>query len=127
MGVRSLLRPARRSASAARLSAVVAVAALGLWASDALGLSWLATAHYQAHVSTDKPIYRVGEPVFFRTVVLDAYDHTPFPATTQAQVTVKGPGGGTVWRGVAYVQDAVSGAVWSIPVAATFTSEENME
>src|SRR6476620_5424029 len=34
---------------------------------------------FLAHVSTDKPIYRAGERVYVRGVVLNANDHKPLP------------------------------------------------
>ncbi len=37
------------------------------------------TGRYLTHLSTDKPIYRIGERVYIRGVLLDAHDHTPLP------------------------------------------------
>ena len=41
--------------------------------SEALG----GKERFLAHVSTDKPVYRSGEKVYVRAVLLHAADHTP--------------------------------------------------
>src|SRR5207237_10824529 len=44
-------------------------------------------------ISSDKPIYRGGERVYVRGVVLDAFQHTPVVQWTQATVEIRGPKG----------------------------------
>src|SRR5215468_3620018 len=74
---------------------------------------------YLTHVSTDKPIYRTGERVYVRGVVLGALDH--FPMTSPAGSTgmaffeIKGPKGDTVASGVSTTIDSVVGFSWDIP------------
>lgn len=70
---------------------------------------------YAAYVSTDKPIYRTGEKVYVRSVLLDAASRKPAPRQAPGQFEVKGPKGNTVAGGFAQTQDSVSGFVWDIP------------
>jgi hypothetical protein len=66
------------------------------------------------HVSTDKPVYKAGETVFVRGVVLDA--NTRVPANqTYAQVSIKGPKGEVLAGGSSLVQDGAFGFSWQIP------------
>src|SRR5690349_24656111 len=41
---------------------------------------------YLTHVSTDKPIYRTGERVYVRGVVLGANDHAPLSSPQGAKI-----------------------------------------
>jgi len=68
-------------------------------------------------VSTDKPIYREGEMVYVRGVILNARDHTPLKANEPATalIEVKGPKGDTVAQGNANAEDSVLGFHWPIP------------
>src|SRR5215467_10160184 len=66
---------------------------------------------YVTHISTDKPIYRTGEKVYVRGVILHSDGHTPM---TNVQVSrlapsfeIKGPKGETVASGVSTVVDSV--------------------
>src|SRR5689334_20774890 len=54
---------------------------------------------YLTHVSTDKPIYRPGEKLYVRGVVLRADGHTPANPTNPAYIEIKGPKGDTVASG----------------------------
>ncbi|MFT3712677.1 MAG: alpha-2-macroglobulin family protein [Archangium sp.] len=66
------------------------------------------------HVSTDKPVYKAGETVLVRGVVLDAA--TRVPAQQQyAQITIKGPKGEVLTGGGTLVQDGAFGFSWQIP------------
>jgi uncharacterized protein YfaS (alpha-2-macroglobulin family) len=69
------------------------------------------------HISTDKPIYRTGERVYVRGVVLNARTHAPLKdnAQVQALVEIKGPKGDTVASGRAASQDSVVGFQWDVP------------
>src|SRR5215470_7159279 len=68
---------------------------------------------YQIHVATDKPIYRTGERVYVRGVLLRADGHTPLtgpPGSTGiASFDIKGPKGDTVASGVSTIVDSVVG------------------
>ncbi len=70
---------------------------------------------YLTAVSTDKPIYRPGETVWVRGVLLHAFDHTPLRDAASATIEVKGPKGETVAAGGAASQDSVWGFAWQIP------------
>ncbi|MFP4055357.1 MAG: MG2 domain-containing protein [Candidatus Brocadiia bacterium] len=72
---------------------------------------------YLTHVSTDKPIYRTGESVYIRAVLLDAIDHTPLPEDEQARafVEIKGPKGDAVASGHVASHDSVVGFRWPVP------------
>jgi len=72
---------------------------------------------FLTHLSTDKPIYRPGERLYVRGVLLSAADHTPLKANEQAQafIQVKGPKGDVVASGQAGTQDSVLGFAWDIP------------
>ena len=74
---------------------------------------------YLTHISTDKPIYRTGERVYVRGVVLGANDHVPLTspqgATGRVSFQIKGPKGETVTSGASAVIDSVVGFSWDIP------------
>ena len=74
-------------------------------------------ARYLAHVSTDKPVYKPGENVYLRGVVLHANTRKPLEATAQtsAMVQIKGPKGEIVSSGYAGSQDSVIGFSWPVP------------
>ncbi|MEM9415027.1 MAG: MG2 domain-containing protein [Planctomycetota bacterium] len=82
---------------------------------DALG----GEARYLTHLSTDKPIYRAGETVFVRGVVLDAFDHTPLPEEenniARPTVEIKDPKGAVVVSGQTGMQDSTLGFSWEVP------------
>ena len=69
------------------------------------------------HVSTDKPMYREGETVYLRAVVLEAHRHTPLAQGTWAQAVIEivGPKGETVATLSTEAQDSVAGAAWAVP------------
>src|SRR5262249_32252068 len=68
---------------------------------------------YLTHVSTDKPIYRTGERVYVRGVVLGANDHAALAssqgATSRVSFEIKGPKGDTVTSGASAIIDSVVG------------------
>lgn len=70
---------------------------------------------YLAHVSTDKPVYRGGEKVYVRAVILHAADHTPAARAQAAVVRILGPKGETVATAQAAVEDGVCGFAWEVP------------
>ena len=70
---------------------------------------------YLAHVSTDKPVYRGGETVYIRAVVLHATDRTPLPSRPHGHYQIKGPKGNVVASGYAETRDSVTGLSWPVP------------
>ena len=72
---------------------------------------------YLTHLSTDKPLYREGETVYARGVILDAHDRTPLPDDQRAMATfeIVGPKGDTVARGQTASDDATLGVSWKVP------------
>jgi len=76
---------------------------------------------YLAHIATDKPIYRTGEKLYVRGVVLRADGHSPIASpqgstgTGTASFEIKGPKGDTVASGVSAIIDSVVGFGWDIP------------
>ena len=66
-------------------------------------------------ISTDKPIYRGGERVYIRGVLLDAFKHTPVTEWTQASVEIRGPKGDVVVSGFTQPQDGTWSFAWDVP------------
>src|SRR5205085_2704070 len=95
------------------LSAFLVIPAICLLAADT---AQDATS-YLGHVTTDKPIYRIGEQAFIRAVVLSANDHKPFADAqqTNAVLTVTGPKGETLATSYSQIQDSVAGFQWLVP------------
>lgn len=65
-------------------------------------------------MSTDKPVYKVGETVFVRGVVLDSSTRVPLSGQPAA-VTIKGPKGEVITAGNSMLQDGSFGFSWVIP------------
>jgi alpha-2-macroglobulin-like protein len=65
-------------------------------------------------ISTDKPVYKAGETVYVRGIVLDARTRA---ATVQsyAQVSIKGPKGEVLMAGASQVSDGAFGFSWKVP------------
>lgn len=72
---------------------------------------------FLAHVSTDKPIYKPGEEVRVRAVVLHALTRRPHPGPAYAMIEVLSPRGDKVARGSAQVENGSLG--WSWPIEPT--------
>lgn len=70
---------------------------------------------YLTHVGTDKPIYRLGEKVYVRGVVLRADNHAPLKDQANAMVEIRGPKGEVLAGGMSQVQDGVAAFAWEIP------------
>ncbi|MBI3178776.1 MAG: A-macroglobulin complement component, partial [Deltaproteobacteria bacterium] len=70
---------------------------------------------YLTYVSTDKPIYREGESVRVRAVLLHAFNRKPYPAWAQAQLQVLGPKGDSVFNTQVQLQEGILGFAWPIP------------
>jgi len=70
---------------------------------------------YLAYVSTDKPIYRAGETVYLRAVVLDARTHKPFAAEQLwATLEILGPKGETITSSGMQTQGEALGTSWPV-------------
>ena len=70
---------------------------------------------YLTYVSTDKPLYRPGETLRVRGVILNAADNTPLAQAVHAVVAIEGPKGDNVASGFMQSQDSVGGFSWVIP------------
>jgi uncharacterized protein YfaS (alpha-2-macroglobulin family) len=71
---------------------------------------------YLTHITTDKPIYRTGENLYVRGVLLHAEGHAP-GATGTASFEIKGPKGERITAGTASIIDSIVGFSWSIPAS----------
>jgi uncharacterized protein YfaS (alpha-2-macroglobulin family) len=73
--------------------------------------------HFLAYLSTDKPIYRDGEKVYLRAVVLNADDHRPLPQNqpAMAALQITGPKGEILFNSWAGSEDSVAALNWDIP------------
>jgi len=70
---------------------------------------------FHTFISTDKPLYRSGENVYIRGVLLDASSHEPVPSLrTQVYLQVKGPRGQNVSSGYTSIQDSVWSFGWKV-------------
>ena len=70
---------------------------------------------YAAFVSTDRAIYRAGDTVYARAVVLDTQHHTPWPQQINARAALKGPQGNVVTEGWVDGSDGTVGFGWPVP------------
>jgi len=70
---------------------------------------------YLTFVTTDKPLYRPGEQVLVRGLVLEALSRKPYPGFLQAQIELKGPKGDVIAHDTVSTQDPVWGYAWPIP------------
>lgn len=72
---------------------------------------------YLAYTSTDKPVYREGESLYLRTVVLNAHDNTPFMESNDViNVKIVSPKGDVVHEEYSYGIDSSNGYQWTVPV-----------
>ncbi len=72
---------------------------------------------YLTSVSTDKPIYRAGDKVYVRGVLLNAANHKPLAEgqSSNATIEIKGPKGDIVTSSNTTAQDSAWGFAWEIP------------
>ncbi len=72
---------------------------------------------YLTFISTDKPIYRAGENVYVRGVLLSASDHKPIADAQGGSATIEitGPKGEVVAGGTVSSQDSAWGFSWKVP------------
>src|SRR5262245_31185665 len=81
--------------------------------SQALG----GTERYLTYVSTDKPIYREGETLYVRGVILHHATRKPLPDETRVHAVIEiiGPKGDAVAAGAVAAGDGVLGFSWQVP------------
>ncbi len=118
----------RRVAWRAASAVAVGMAVAGVWAGPRAAGQYRVgadghvsgTAAYLTHVSTDKPMYRGGERVYLRGVVLAGADGRPPTGGRPGQqlVTIGGPKGEQVAQGYADVRDGVAAFAWDVPADA---------
>jgi hypothetical protein len=70
---------------------------------------------YLAHISTDKPIYRPGETLYLRSVLLHAFKHMPLKGASYAHVKIANSRGSAVMESDFRIDDSAGGASWAIP------------
>ena len=70
---------------------------------------------YLAHVSTDKPIYRAGDKVYVRSVLLHAFDRSPLAGGHISMVKITDPKGAAVFTAHCQMEDSVAGCAWEVP------------
>ncbi len=70
---------------------------------------------YLTFISTDKPLYRPGEQVFARGLVLEAIRHKPHPAVLEGLVEIRGPKGDLITSARVMTEDSVWGYAWTVP------------
>lgn len=66
-------------------------------------------------LSSDKQIYRPGETVWVRGVLLDAFTRRPLPEEARPAIEVRGPRGEQVAAGGSVTQDSVWAFSWTVP------------
>ncbi|EPX65066.1 hypothetical protein D187_000491 [Cystobacter fuscus DSM 2262] len=66
-------------------------------------------------VSTDKPLYRPGEQVLVRGLVLESLSHKPLSNQVYAAVEIRGPKGDVVTSAMVASEHSVWGYSWTVP------------
>lgn len=69
-----------------------------------------------AHLTVDKPLYRPGETVYLRAVLLDRATLSERPGSYRVRVT--DPKGAVLWASIARPERGVFGRPWPLPEAA---------
>ncbi len=70
---------------------------------------------FLAHVTTDKAIYRGGETLYARAVLLDAITRRPMPSVPWMTVEILGPKGDVVAQGGMNGAHGVAPFAWTLP------------
>jgi len=75
------------------------------------------TERYLTFITTDKPIYRAGETLYVRAVILHHATHKPLPdaPVIHSVIHIIGPKGDEVASGTIAVQEGVLGFSWLVP------------
>ncbi|MBI2922131.1 MAG: A-macroglobulin complement component [Planctomycetes bacterium] len=68
-----------------------------------------------AYVATDKPMYRAGETVYGRAVLVDAHKRTPVDKSLPVQFQVKSPMGDVVATVRSAVERGSAAFAWTVP------------
>src|SRR5215471_3993266 len=106
------------NASFYRMLLAVAAASIGGLLAAQTAPDRFAVERYLTHVATDKPIYRSGEKVYVRAVLLSTDGHSPMAAqgtNRTASFEIRGPKGDRVASGVSPITDSVVGFAWDVP------------
>ncbi|MCX7044129.1 MAG: MG2 domain-containing protein [Candidatus Sumerlaeota bacterium] len=69
---------------------------------------------YLGSVSTDKPIYKPGETVYVRAIVLHAMTRKPLAVNGWAQIEIISPKGDAIAQGSSNLQNSALGYKWTI-------------
>src|SRR5688572_30590322 len=70
---------------------------------------------HAVHVSTDKPVYRAGETLRARGVVLSAFTRRPLESISWVPVEVVGPKGDVILSAGTSGSDGVVAFEWMVP------------
>ncbi len=77
------------------------------------------TDRYLTMLSTDKPIYRAGDKLYLRGVMLNSLNKQPFPRFSDLRygghIEIRGPKGEIIARDNAQIQDSVWSYIWDVP------------
>lgn len=68
-------------------------------------------------ISTDKPIYKIGEKVYVKGVILNARSHQPLgdKETARPHIQVTGPKGDVIASGTSSLKESVWAFSWDVP------------
>ena len=98
---------------------VVALAVVGLQlplaAADGIPKDLGGDDRFVAAVSTDRPLYKPGDTIWGRAVLLHAFTHAPRTDSTLVQFQVKSAKGDVVHEGPGVTEDGVAAFFWEIP------------
>ncbi len=72
-------------------------------------------ARYLGHLATDKPLYRPGETVYARALLLHAFSRAPLAGAHSVEFVVESPKGERVTAGWGAVENGVGAFHWEIP------------
>ncbi|MCA8940736.1 MAG: A-macroglobulin complement component, partial [Planctomycetes bacterium] len=110
-------RPRLTASLSACLLALGAFAMLSISEVDAKSKSEQlgGTTRYLTYLTSDKPIYRAGEKVYLRGVVLSAHDHTPNTSAFFGSLEILDPAGAKIHTTSASGYASTLGFAWSVP------------
>lgn len=69
---------------------------------------------FLSHISTDKPIYKPGEDVYVRIVVVNSLDQKPISSSGMANMEILSPKGDVIGRGMTQSENGSLGWQWKI-------------
>ncbi|MET0405151.1 MAG: MG2 domain-containing protein, partial [Cystobacter sp.] len=88
------------------------------WAAPLVMASVGSPERFQTFLSTDKPLYRPGEQVLARGLLLTARARLPLKTPVGAFVEIRGPKGDVVTSDHVMSEDSVWGQSWTVPADA---------